>query len=36
MLVAWVVLPASAGVPPHLVAWLGAAALVLSQGRRAP
>lgn len=35
MLVAWVVLPASAGVPPHLVAWLGAAALVLSQGRRA-
>ena len=35
MLLAWMLLPASAGVPPHLVAWTGAAALVLTQGRRA-
>ncbi|MEZ5291778.1 MAG: SLC13 family permease [Vicinamibacterales bacterium] len=34
MLTAWVLLPASSGVPVHLVAWLGAGLLVLTLGRR--
>jgi Na+/H+ antiporter NhaD/arsenite permease-like protein len=34
MLAAWVLLPASAGIPVHLVAWLGASLLVLALGSR--
>lgn len=34
MLTTWVLLPSTAGIPVHLVAWLGAAALVLILGAR--
>lgn len=34
MLTAWVLLPATSGIPVYLVAWLGAGMLVLTLGRR--
>ena len=34
MLLAWIMVPATSGIPAHLIAWLGAGALVLALGHR--